>query len=299
MTIHGESMFIFDFNSTEDRTRALEMGSMFISNRLFIVKHWSRVVEKEIAELKSIPVWMNFRNVPLFMWNNKGLSMIASYHGNPLMMDTQTLNKTRMSYARICVEVDVNCEFLDSFTFTLGGKDTIEIKTNYSWKPPKCKECAVFGHVTTNCPKNVKPVQNVVQKWVQKHTVNTAIEDGWTLKSRLGAKTNKQIASGQSNVVPQEASEASNVHSQEVSEAVAMESDQEHTHVLQENKENFQEVLHVTQQKNCAPESSNSGYISHFDKICILSPPTINLFPKIADLKKSARGTISLPLNLK
>ncbi|XP_026456778.1 uncharacterized protein LOC113357549 [Papaver somniferum] len=276
MTIHGESMFIFDFKSARDRVRALEMGSMFIFSGLFIGKPCSRLVEKEIAELKSIHVWMNFRNVPLFMWSNKGLSMISSYLGKPLMMDTQTLNKTRMSYARICVEVDVNCDFPDSFTFTVGGIDTIEIKMDYSWKPPKCSECAVFGHVTANCPKHVKPIPKVVQKWVHTKTVNNMDKDGWILKSRNGAKTTDQLDHSSKN----------NMVFHIVIDAGAMDSNQG---ISEQNKENFQVILQATQQKASKPESSSTGSRAHFQKRGSLDPPAINLFPKIADLKKYAR----------
>ncbi|XP_026408126.1 uncharacterized protein LOC113303283 [Papaver somniferum] len=286
MTIHGESMFIFDFNSAEDRTPALEIGSMFISNRLFIVKPWSRTVEQEIVESKIVPVWMNFRNVPLFVWNNRGLSMIASFLGKPLMMDTQTLKKTRMRYARICVEVGVDCEFPESFTFTLGGKDRVEIKMEYSWKPPKCNDCAVFGHAQSQCPKKIKQTPKMVQKWMQKQTTTTMDEEGWISKSknyRMDTSMNSRntndepihILIDKEVVIPEQVvnvlQELPSSTPNQVNDLIqsnpfifldnCMEISQEQP--FNHNKENFQTILQASQQKS---SESTSGSRAHFQK---------------------------------
>ncbi|XP_026416759.1 uncharacterized protein LOC113312218 [Papaver somniferum] len=313
MTIHGESMFIFDFQCAEDRVRALEMGFMFISNRLFIIKPWSRTVEQDIAELKSLPVWMNFRNDPLFMWNKKGLSMIANFLGKPLMMDTQTLNKTRMNYARICVEVDITCEFLDSFTFTLGGKDKVEIKMEYSWKPPKCTECALFGHRSLNCPKHVKSSPKVVQKWVQKKVTTNIDEEGWITKSKTGTQNSEKVTEVINKEVSQTTMDTDSVvpaqefttvlqeisarKDNNVNEFIAsnpffiLDKCMENSHELptEHNKENFQALIQAAQQKSKEIEASSSGSRAHFQRREGLPPPAINLFPKVADLKKYAR----------
>ncbi|XP_026451813.1 uncharacterized protein LOC113352177 [Papaver somniferum] len=289
MTIHGERMFIFDFNSEEERIRALEIGSMFISNRLFIVK--PRTVEQEIAELKSVLVWMNFRNVPLFMWNNKGLSMIASYLGKPLMMDTQTLNKTRMSYARICVEVGVNCEFSESFTFTLGGKDRVEINMDYSWRPPKCSDCAVFGYVLSHCPKKVHPTHKVVQKWGQKPTTTSRNEDGWITKSRNQVKDTSMQVTTVLQEIP--ASTPNKVNDLIFSNSFfIIDNYMENPQVLQSNhnKENFQALLQAAQQKS---SEQVSGSRVHFQKEGPVPQQVSSILPKVAALKKAAKNNDS------
>lgn len=161
------------------------------------------MVEQEIAELKSFPVWMNFRIVHLFMWNKKGLSMIASYLGKPLMMDTQTVNKTRMSYARICAEIGVECDFPESFTLTLDSKDIVEIKMVYSWRHPKFSKCAVFGHVLSHCSRKAKKTQKLVQKWVQKKTSNFVDAKGWiTISRNSGNDTTLEAKSHENEATP-------------------------------------------------------------------------------------------------
>lgn len=80
-------------------------------NSLFVVRPWSPLIESSIAEMKSIPVWMLIYKVPLHLWNNLGLGPIASFVGQPLMMDDCTINKTRLSYARVLVEINFDCQF--------------------------------------------------------------------------------------------------------------------------------------------------------------------------------------------
>ena len=49
----------------------------------------------------------NFK-CPLDYWAEEGLSYIASAVGKPLYADTMTISCMRLSFARICVEVDVD-----------------------------------------------------------------------------------------------------------------------------------------------------------------------------------------------
>ncbi|XP_026428352.1 uncharacterized protein LOC113324246 [Papaver somniferum] len=153
LTIHGESAFIFYFVDDEDRSTALEHGYLYISNQLFLVQPWHPDIESEIAELKSVPIWINLRKVPLHFWDSDGLSSIASYLGRPVRMDNQTLNRSRISYARVCVEVDVMFDYQASIPVVVDDSKRFNVYVEYSWKPPKCMHCHVFGHNRNGCSK--------------------------------------------------------------------------------------------------------------------------------------------------
>ncbi|XP_026428291.1 uncharacterized protein LOC113324182 [Papaver somniferum] len=136
------------------------MGCFFIADQLFMVRAWTPLLEREIAELKTIPIWLNFYNVPIHMWNVKGLSLIASYIGNPIMSDKNTLSRQRMNYAIVCVEIDVNCAYPSEVPLIVGGK-RITIHVEYPWKPPRCSHCGIFGRSLEKCI--VKPKVVVAQ----------------------------------------------------------------------------------------------------------------------------------------
>ncbi|XP_026458992.1 uncharacterized protein LOC113359600 [Papaver somniferum] len=150
MTLHGDSMFVFEFNSAEDRSASLQQGCLFISGQPFVVRPWSLLIVQELAELKTIPIWINMRNVPLHLWNAKGLGKLASFIDAPLLLDKKISTRSRTPYARVCVEVTVDSD-LPSHIDALVGKTKIQIHVEYNWKPQKCAHCAVFGHSQDKC----------------------------------------------------------------------------------------------------------------------------------------------------
>ncbi|XP_026409193.1 uncharacterized protein LOC113304326 [Papaver somniferum] len=166
MSLHEESMYIFEFDLDEDRVAAIEMGSVTILKKLFLIRPWQLFIEHSIQELKSVPVWMNLRKVPIHLWNAKGLSMIASGIGTPICSDKHTLERTRMSYARVCVEMDVTSDFPSFIPILFDGKE-LEISVEYTWKPPRCQACATFSHSSAKCPK-VSASKVTKKIWVPK-----------------------------------------------------------------------------------------------------------------------------------
>lgn len=62
-----------------------------------------------------------------------------------------------LSYARVCVEVEVGTFLPFSFWLRLDIGKEVEIKAQYPWKPLQCLDCKVFGHNGVGCPKNAQP----------------------------------------------------------------------------------------------------------------------------------------------
>lgn len=160
--LFGDCAFIFEFSDDDDRKQALELGSFLISNKLFTLRPWSHLIEKLIADIKTVPVWVKFFGVPLHMWNSDGLSLIASYLGIPLLADDCTINQTRLSYARICIEIDIDFDYPASIPLLIDGKFYFDLPVEYQWRPPKCDTCMVYGHNTRNCSRKLK------RKWISK-----------------------------------------------------------------------------------------------------------------------------------
>lgn len=174
LTIHEESMYVFEFDLDEDRVIAVELWFVTILNSLFLIRPWQAFIEQDILEMKSVPVWMNLRNVPIHLWNEKGLGMIASVLGVPLISDLHTLNRTRMRYVRVCVEMEANNEFPDSIPVLYDGKE-FNVSVEYTRKPPRCLDCVTFGHSSSKCPKVRKANKNI---WIPKlnRTTNGGVD---------------------------------------------------------------------------------------------------------------------------
>ena len=58
-------------------------------------------------QITSLPIWVKFFNIPLEYRTVTSLGYIASVVGIPIHLDTLTENHSRLSFARICIEVDV------------------------------------------------------------------------------------------------------------------------------------------------------------------------------------------------
>ena len=70
-------------------------------------------------DLARVPVWVRLYNVPLEYWTIKGLSCVASAIGVPLHTDHTTLLRKRLSYARVCVEIDASKTLVKEYDLEL------------------------------------------------------------------------------------------------------------------------------------------------------------------------------------
>lgn len=86
----------------------------------------------------------------------EGLSHIASAIGKPLYANELTEKCKRLSFAKICVEVDVSSELLTTVEVVNARGESCDISVKYPWKPSKCSSCQVFGHSDNGCPKRVR-----------------------------------------------------------------------------------------------------------------------------------------------
>lgn len=73
-----------------------------------------------------------------------------------------TINKERVQYARVLVEVNVK-HMPDQIQFVNEKGIVVEQKVKYEWKPTQCNSCK--GHEEINCRK-----QKGKEIWVQKKT---------------------------------------------------------------------------------------------------------------------------------
>ncbi|CAB4273457.1 unnamed protein product [Prunus armeniaca] len=55
----------------------------------------------------------------LMSWSVDGLGYVPSVVGKPLYVDSLTKSKRRLSYARICVELDATDELIDTFNLRM------------------------------------------------------------------------------------------------------------------------------------------------------------------------------------
>lgn len=80
----------------------------------FVDRRLAHPVEHSIAQRVKLFL------VQLEYWAAQGLSHLASAVGKPLYTDNMTASRSRISYARLCFEVDAAKELIKEFDLPLG-----------------------------------------------------------------------------------------------------------------------------------------------------------------------------------
>lgn len=100
------------------RARILKRGMWNIGNVPLVVTKWTPDELKEKPEIKSIPMWVYLKNVPMNMYSWQGLSFIVSAAGFPVCLHPETASCSNFKLAKIFVNVDLSKELPDKINFT-------------------------------------------------------------------------------------------------------------------------------------------------------------------------------------
>ena len=153
----GKGVYFFRFSLELGCKKILEGGPWLIAGRHLFLRRWEAGMPLSFDVVDKILVWVQLFGVPMEYWTVEGLSCLASAIGLPLYADAATKSCRRISYARICVELNAKQPLIKEFiadTYnsmegTISG--TTKIKVVYQWKPAHCTHCEVFSHSSDNC----------------------------------------------------------------------------------------------------------------------------------------------------
>ncbi|GKD50391.1 zinc knuckle CX2CX4HX4C containing protein [Tanacetum coccineum] len=152
----------------------LESGPWMIRNTPIIIKKWSMSTSLLKEELISIPIWVKLHDVPL---------------------------QGRSSFARCLIKVNSEADLVDSVTIgilSLTGddfnKETIHVE--YEWRPPRCDDCNIFGHVHDHCPKKVASPPIVTTSKVVSPTVEKSNDGFQTVGKKKKRKGKSKSTNG-------------------------------------------------------------------------------------------------------
>ncbi|KAF7145087.1 hypothetical protein RHSIM_Rhsim04G0153000 [Rhododendron simsii] len=104
---NDQGFFFFKFSQADGHEKVVAAGPWHFGEKLLILKQWSPQLELKKEQFTKVPIWAQLYNVPLQLWHEDGLSFIASAIGVPLYAEKPTESCKRLSYARLCVEVEV------------------------------------------------------------------------------------------------------------------------------------------------------------------------------------------------
>jgi len=119
LTIHTSGWLIYRFSREEDKSSVLCGGLYLVYGRPLILKSMTKFFDFSSEEMTKAPVWVKFPNLPLCYWSPSCLSKIASVLGKPIQCDHMTSSLSRMSYARVLIELDLREDLQHSVAVSL------------------------------------------------------------------------------------------------------------------------------------------------------------------------------------
>ena len=145
----GRGFFIFEFISKEDRDLVFKSGPYFMGSKGLYLNKWTPDFDPTVDVPKEVPVWVRFSNLPVHCWNFHLLQKIGNRLGR--FIDIAD-NKGQYTYARICVEVDLEAGLPEAVKLMIGSWQHYQ-KLDYEQLPFKCRNCQEHGHFQRNYPK--------------------------------------------------------------------------------------------------------------------------------------------------
>ncbi|KAJ6291207.1 hypothetical protein OIU76_023297 [Salix suchowensis] len=156
LTLHESGWLIYKFNNEDDKLAVLRGGPYLVFGRPLMLREMPEFFNFNSSEMSTLPVWIKLPNLPLSCWSGICLSKIASVIGNPIQCDMLTSSMTRLSYARVLVEIDLRKNLRDYVKVCLPNGEVIEQQIIYETLPKFCSHCNVIGHLVETCSKFAK-----------------------------------------------------------------------------------------------------------------------------------------------
>ena len=152
----ANNYFMVIFSSMSDRNKAFEGGPYFFNQVGLFIKPWHSGFNSAEEIPSRVPVWIRLPRLPLEFWREDILHSISLLLGRPVGSATQTQDRKVISFARICVEVDLNNPLPDSMEICMGASSWIQ-QLDYETLPFRCRICHEYGHLYRYCPRTKPP----------------------------------------------------------------------------------------------------------------------------------------------
>ncbi|GLT68044.1 hypothetical protein SLA2020_403070 [Shorea laevis] len=162
----GKKSFLFKIPDAATRSWILSSGPWHVAHNTLVMRKWEPDFEESHQEPSKISIWVKLWKVPMVFFTPEGLGYISSAIGLPLALDKATADRTRVDYAKVCVEVEVaKAQFLPT-VIPVFDEDSppVDVKVEYPWLPVTCDLCHKKGHASSTC--NKKSGQDNKKEWV-------------------------------------------------------------------------------------------------------------------------------------
>nr|POE81276.1 uncharacterized protein CFP56_48436 [Quercus suber] len=147
----GKDYLLIKFHCADDYDKVLRGGPWFIGEHFLAIKPWEPYFRASSDSLKSVAVWVRFPELPIEFYDMEVLKEIGSAIGPVLRIDSYTATGSRGSYARLCIQIDLDKPLINSIRI---GRLVQQVK--YEGISSLCFCCGRLGHKQENCCYQIK-----------------------------------------------------------------------------------------------------------------------------------------------
>lgn len=150
--------FMVTFNCIIDHNRVFEGGPYFHNKVGLFIKPWHAGFNP-VEELPNhVLVWVCLPRFPVECCREDVLHLLASVLGKLVGTSSQTLGKKVMTFARICVEIDLSRPLPNAIDMCAGSYSWVQ-HLDYKTLPFHYRLCREYGHLQRRCPR-YNPVES-------------------------------------------------------------------------------------------------------------------------------------------
>ena len=117
----ANNYFMVIFSSMADSNKAFEGGPYFFNQVGLFIKPWHTSFNSAEEIPSRVPVWVRLLRLPLEFWREDIFHSISMLLAKPVGSATQTQDRKVISFACICVEVDLNNPLPNSMEICMGS----------------------------------------------------------------------------------------------------------------------------------------------------------------------------------
>lgn len=190
---HYNGWVIFQFDKHEELENVLSNGPYFIYGRTLLLRTIPENFCFQDEDYSIVPVWVQLHSFPLQCWNTRAICRIASKLGKPICLDNTTQERSRISYARVLIELDTSTQPIDEFEEKLLSGIVYTQYVSYENLPKFCSHCFIFGHYMSNCKHCTKSDEENKEQTNEIHA-DTTIMQGKVVDVKMAEDPNNQNA---------------------------------------------------------------------------------------------------------
>ncbi|XLR08093.1 hypothetical protein S83_036031 [Arachis hypogaea] len=142
----GNEFFIMKFFSQEDLDFALTGGPWKIFDHYLAIRFWKPNFNPMKATIDSIAAWVRLPGLAIEYYEEEMLKRIGNILGKTMRVDTNTADKSRGKFARLCVELHLTEPLV--LQYSING---IRYLVEYEGLHSICFQCGLVGHDSNSC----------------------------------------------------------------------------------------------------------------------------------------------------